>query len=528
MLLVSTMLAVACGDEEQRRAGGTDDPQPAASSDAPASAFADVPVPGEDAPRLVATSLATVIYAQPSASSEKLGYLRVGETVARSKGAVTYEGCEYGWYAVRPAGFVCVGNDASLYIPHPLARALGKLPDTTKPLPYQYGFVRAIAPNYLRVPTKQEQRQYEFQLDRHLRSYRKLKDRWNVWEPGANLVPLDPTGVAIGPAPKEHPDLSENELFGGTGNEMVPWWLDGGRKIPHLSGYKAPTYAVIAGRVRRHTGLALIDSFVPGESAGFRRMAVTTDGRLVPASKLKPNTGSTWHGMPLGARSGLDLPVGFITEPNGTEVFALADEQTKSVGRLPWRATVNLSGRSRMRQGNRYVELKNGSWILSDDAAIAALPSQLPAFARGRQKWIDLSVVSQTMVAWEGATPVYVTIVATGRDGLRDPKTTHSTVRGTFTVREKHVTTTMDANEVDNKFELRDVPWVQYFKGGYALHAAYWHDDYGKPRSHGCVNMSPIDARWFFFWSDPRLPDGWHAVYESEKTGKGTIVHIHR
>jgi hypothetical protein len=39
--------------------------------------------------------------------------------------------------------------------------------------------------------------------------------------------------------------------------------------------------------------------------------------------------------------------------------------------------------------------------------------------------------------------------------------------------------------------------------------------------------MSPIDARWFFFWSDPRLPDGWHAVYESEKTGKGTIVHIH-
>jgi lipoprotein-anchoring transpeptidase ErfK/SrfK len=100
-------------------------------------------------------------------------------------------------------------------------------------------------------------------------------------------------------------------------------------------------------------------------------------------------------------------------------------------------------------------------------------------------------------------------------------------VRGTFKVREKHVTTTMDSHEVDNKFELRDVPWVQYFEKGYALHAALWHDEFGKPRSHGCINMSPIDARKVFMWTDPPLPTDWHAVYGSESTGEGTTVHIH-
>src|SRR5207248_10530459 len=138
-----------------------------------------------------------------------------------------------------------------------------------------------------------------------------------------------------------------------------------------------------------------------------------------------------------------------------------------------------------------------------------------------------ISILSQTLVLYEGRKPVYVTAIATGKDGLGDPKKTFSTVRGTFHIREKHVTTTMDAHEVDNKFELRDVPWVEYFEAGYALHAAYWHDVYGTPRSHGCVNLSPIDARRLFFWTDPELPPGWHAVYADADTGKGTIVYSH-
>ena len=513
----------ACGNHGDSKA--TKDPSPAASA-AANDPFA-VPPPAADGPKLVATSLATVVYDRPGTVGEKIGYLRVGGVVARAKEPFTKEGCPGGWYPIRPAGFVCVGDDASLDLQHPVARALGKLPDLSKPLPYQYGFIRWVAPQYLRIPTKAEQNQYEFELPRHLRAYARYKDEWNQREVGSNDVPLDASGVAIGPAPAKPPVESENILFGGSGNDQIPWWLDGGRKIPHLSGYKAPGYAVIAGRVRRHTGLALIDSFVPDEDAGARRMVVTTDGRMVPASKLKPNVGSTWHGVPLAPRSGFRLPVAFVTERKGAQTYQLTDTSTVDGVRLPWRATLDLTGESRVRQGVKYVEIRGGTWAKAEDLAVAAKPSSLPSYARGNQKWIDLSIVSQTIVAYEGETPVYVTMVSTGRDGLGDPQTTRSTVRGTFRIREKHVTTTMDANDVDNQFELRDVPWVEYFHHGYALHAAYWHDDYGKPRSHGCVNMSPIDAHWFFFWTTPALPEGWHGVYANKKTDEGTIVFIH-
>ena len=69
---------------------------------------------------------------------------------------------------------------------------------------------------------------------------------------------------------------------------------------------------------------------------------------------------------------------------------------------------------------------------------------------------------------------------------------------------------------------------VPHHEKGYALHAAPWHDAYGNPRSHGCINLSPIDARRVFMWTDPPLPENWHGVWASESTGEGTVVHIHQ
>jgi len=71
------------------------------------------------------------------------------------------------------------------------------------------------------------------------------------------------------------------------------------------------------------------------------------------------------------------------------------------------------------------------------------------------------------------------------------------------------------------------VPYVQYFRAGYALHAAYWHTEYGRPRSHGCINLSPIDARRLFNWTEPQVPATWHGASAGETNGKGTLVHVH-
>jgi lipoprotein-anchoring transpeptidase ErfK/SrfK len=180
-----------------------------------------------------------------------------------------------------------------------------------------------------------------------------------------------------------------------------------------------------------------------------------------------------------------------------------------------------------MSGGSRMVETRDGRWLKSDDLKTVAKPSQLPSFAKGQRRWIDISILSQSLVLWEGKTPVYATLVSTGRDGLGDPRKTLSTPQGTFNIQQKFVTATMDSEVADNEFELRDVPWVMYFKGGYALHAAYWHDDFGRERSHGCVNLSPIDARYVFHWSMPDVPLHWHSSNAGDAFGDGTLVNIH-
>ena len=485
--------------------------------------WSHIPVPPEDGPKLAAITMKAPIYAKPDKRSTTIGYLRVGAKVARSKEPVTQRDCKAGWYAIRPFGFACGEEHFTTRLDHPVVRAINVEPDQSKPMPYKYAFVRAIGPNYLRIPTKKQQFQYEMRLERHLRNYKKLKEKWDKLDVGANDVPLDEHGYAIGAIPETAIPMDQSVRFGGDGNDEVPWWLKGERRIPNLSTYRAPPYAVIASRVKRHAGVALIGTFVTAERSQHRRFAISTDARLIPADKLKADSGSPFHGYDIRQ---VGLPVAFMRKA-GAYFWKLEGGKLEKDQRIKWRQFIPLTGTVRKIQGVRMVETRDGRWVRSRDMKTAAKPSKLPSWARNGTKWIDISIVSQTMVLWEGGQPVYATMVSTGRDGLGEPRKTLSTPRGTFRVYQKHVTTTMDSDVADHEFELRDVPWVMYFKGGYAIHGAYWHDDFGRTRSHGCVNVAPIDARFTFLWASPQVPTHWHASYSSEDTEPGTIVHIH-
>ncbi len=100
---------------------------------------------------------------------------------------------------------------------------------------------------------------------------------------------------------------------------------------------------------------------------------------------------------------------------------------------------------------------------------------------------------------------------------------------GVFRIREKHIATTMDGDGTvagDLPYSIEDVPFVAYYDGSYALHGAFWHGNFGREMSHGCVNLSPLDAKKVFFWSEPRLPRGWHGVWATPEN-RGTLVSIH-
>jgi len=270
---------------------------------------------------------------------------------------------------------------------------------------------------------------------------------------------------------------------------------------------------------------------------------------------VKPDTASPFHGVAIHTVD--ELPFAWVRAKEA-HVYRFSpdkDEPDRTGEELARRATMKLSGKARKVGDVTYRETVDGKWLKGTEAGAALVPTEWPKAATDGEKWIDISIENQVLVAWQGKTPLYATLVSTGQDGMGDPLTTKSTIRGTFRIREKHVTTTMDSNgkasegesstpaasaaEKDPRegksvrrgqgtFELRDVPWVQYFAAGFALHTAYWHDVFGVARSHGCVNLSPIDGHWLFGWTDPPVPTGWHGVESGSDTAPGTTVVIHR
>ena len=133
-------------------------------------------------------------------------------------------------------------------------------------------------------------------------------------------------------------------------------------------------------------------------------------------------------------------------------------------------------------------------------------------------KWIHIDLDEQTLVAYDGEQAVYATLVSSGKEGYDTP-------RGVFRIREKYVSITMNGQDpVDGAYEVEEVPWTMYYWKSYALHGAYWHNDFGQVRSHGCTNLSPYDARWLFEWTRPSLPEGWHG----RRLERGTWVWFSR
>jgi lipoprotein-anchoring transpeptidase ErfK/SrfK len=101
------------------------------------------------------------------------------------------------------------------------------------------------------------------------------------------------------------------------------------------------------------------------------------------------------------------------------------------------------------------------------------------------------------------------------------------TPAGEFRITSKHLTATMDGDHaIDGPYSIEDVPYVMYFQLAFALHSAFWHNGFGRPRSHGCVNLAPADARWLFNFVEPPLPLPWHGVFP-KPDAPGTRLYIH-
>ena len=124
-------------------------------------------------------------------------------------------------------------------------------------------------------------------------------------------------------------------------------------------------------------------------------------------------------------------------------------------------------------------------------------------------KAIMVSLGSQQLTAFEGAQAVFRATISSGRNFFGPDGTTVGslTAAGEHPLWQKRASRHMTGGTPTEGYDLPGVPWVSYFSGnGAALHGTYWHNDYGTPKSAGCINLRPEDAKWLFRWTLPEVP----------------------
>ncbi len=136
-------------------------------------------------------------------------------------------------------------------------------------------------------------------------------------------------------------------------------------------------------------------------------------------------------------------------------------------------------------------------------------------------KWIEIDLSKQMLYAHEGNGVAFEFPVSTGLPWM-------PTVTGEFRIWAKIRSQRMSGGSIaDGTFyDLPNVIFVQYFYKGYGMHGTYWHNDFGKPRSHGCVNISNANAERLYYWTDPALPTGKYSL-TNIKPEQSTRVIVH-
>ncbi|MDO9018608.1 MAG: L,D-transpeptidase [Deltaproteobacteria bacterium] len=475
----------AAPDAAAPDAATTDATSDASAPDASASDAdtADVTVvPDAPAPvTITALGWRTAVVEAPRANARWVGYLRAGGPVAVLRGPVGHAGCPArrgvagaGWYEVEGGGYVCVGPLAVLsasLAEHPIASRLPDPPDLAAAMPFAYGRANRATPVFRRLPSADDLR---------------------AFEAGRLNAPAAPTAAPAGSPPRLE------DLLGAPGSALQR------RLLPGM-------YVSLHRESRADDGASYWH---------------TQTGGYVRASSLSPlRPAAQFEGVALDGER--HLPLAFVAGASATTYRASGRTMTPA-GRVWHHAIVQLVDEPAVTlAGEAYHRTADGTFVRARQVRVVARREPPADLGADDEKWIDVNLDRQSVVAYEGARPVYASVVSTGRRDRANPAQNYETIQGGFRILSKHVATTMDGNSAnDGPYSIDDVPWVMYFDGSFALHGAFWHNGFGATHSHGCVNMSPPDARWFYHWTEPHVPAGWSGFY-ADAQHPGTRVYVH-
>jgi lipoprotein-anchoring transpeptidase ErfK/SrfK len=466
------------------------------------------PAPGIPLPRITSVALFTHIYLMPSKKSYPLGYVHVGSSVAlRRSEPLRLEGCPTAWYAVEPRGFVC--NDLTTILEtdrrqlsqgaERMLKGLRTMAPNDGPLPYGYALSLGT-PMYGRIPELDEQKRQE------------------------SMYGSPP--VSLGSWAKGHDGLASASPVATT--HELPWFFANGAFSPVTESGRFNRL------VRKLAPPGSMISYGAAFEADGRTWLVTPELSAVPADRVRIYRPTSFHGVELG--DSVRLPLAWIRKRPRVKWRAMEGGRFAPTDEA-WalRTAVGLTG-TRVTQGDRVLleTVEPGAYLDEADASVVEKNVERPARVGEGDKWIRISVLGGTLTAYEGDKAVFATLISPGIGGVSPYKyptvhalaMKHTTPLGVHRIQFKDRFSVMSPDPEQKKFFISDVPYIQYFYGPFALHATYWHEDFGEPKSGGCINLAPADAARLFAWTDPPLPTGWHAVRPGGPNGPGTIVQV--
>jgi hypothetical protein len=295
---------------------------------------------------------------------------------------------------------------------------------------------------------------------------------------------------------------------------------------------KTPAIPVYSSVSAFNRGEAPIDSlpaygswaFVRSQYNRGARVYLTEGRRAVPAEQLLEFKPSEFAGEQLDTST---IPPGATLAWAvrwKTLIHETADPESAVVGRVGYHEPLFVKDNEGVRGSDkeRWFEVigpeGEGGWI-SDDDIQRFLPVAPPTPIFGGQITVDIDLDEQVLSVWREEVPVFATLISSGKPG-------DSTPVGLYRIETKWAYSKMESlASAEDPYYVDAVPWAMYFDGRYALHAAYWHDLFGHRLSHGCVNLSPRDAKRVFDLVTPTLPAGWLVVHEHARD-PGALVRV--
>jgi hypothetical protein len=492
-----------------------------------AAAAPEAPYSG---PWFAVTSPAAGVYSDMTFErGKKLGFMRSGGRAPVEAQKIEKKNCTGGWYKVRSGGFVC-GNYGTLNLSSPDVKFATSQPNLKEILPYPYARnAKNGTPLYKTVPSREQMDRYE----PYLKEKEAEKEKEKAKEAAAKTEPVRPVAATPEPAlPITAQDAGTALLPTPVTQDPEPdkpWWQQDDIKDRlhemKLDSLSADSDDILAKRMVIGFYIAVDKTFRWNGRSWYK----TTKGLVTPSDRMWQTTGSSFKGVELDGTT-YKLPMAWVYGGTKTAATFTIDEAAKTIKNaksIERFVPIPLTGKTLEFQGKEYAELTDGSFIKKSLIRITE-PGPPPQGVGEKERYVDVDLSSQTLVAFEGGRPVYATLISSGKHS-RDKEKDHSTPTGEWTIREKHITTTMDGDGTaagDLPYSIEDVPFVQYYFRSFALHAAFWHSNFGVQMSHGCVNLSPLDAKWLFFFTGPHLPEGFHGVWSSEtEAGSRVIVH---